>query len=256
MKINNYLPLAIATVAIAAGNTASAGDYSYQTHSANRITVSLIVQTQGESVESEILGVPTNTEVVSQRAITNRSILLMLKDEGEIPDNTISGWSIVAVSGSDQGLMGFYIIKTGQEPVDIDEYMDLDGDDIGIRTGTSTESGNVTTDTYNYSLFNEVTIRNGGYYDEGSTIVSYTANLKYKSVTTETYESDSPPVTTHALSVFNMSAGAGALEELYQYYYYEDYYEEYYDYDYDSLVIGKIVGSTTSLPIEIQNWDW
>ncbi len=227
MKITNYLPLAVATLAIASGNTALAGRPSSQTYSATPITFSLVISTQGEPTYSESSN--TYTAVVNQQRYGNVQILQMLKDEGVIQG--VTGWSIVLVSSSSEedSLVGFYLTKVGKEPININSYLGFDLAGADVKTGTSkTVYGEISytvTDNYSHSLLSVL------YIGQDAGTLAFFGNTKYKTLSTYTYY-EGPTDSTHNINSFNLSNGTG-------FYGYEGPFG-------GSLVTGKVTGPTSA----------
>jgi hypothetical protein len=81
--------------------------------------------------------------------VGNKQLLEVLLEQGIIEDGTISGWSLVEYlqtkgSSDDEGMFqqGIFLVKTGREPIDMNEYIGYTLTDREVESGEETYSEN------------------------------------------------------------------------------------------------------------------
>jgi hypothetical protein len=91
--------------------------------------------------------------------VSNKQLLEVLLEQGIIEDGTISGWSLVEYlqtkgSSDDEGMFqqGIFLVKTGREPIDMNEYLGYTLTEREVESGEETYSENngVYTETSKY----------------------------------------------------------------------------------------------------------
>lgn len=137
MKSINYLPLAIAALALNSGSIALGQLPEISGPLEHRLTVALTVaeEVQNEAKEGAKKTI-YSSEIVRSR-ISNKAFLEFFVDRGEIEE--IRGWSIVGLSYNGKGNFNgnVYLVRTvedAKEYIDVSDYFDI------TRSRTSVES--------------------------------------------------------------------------------------------------------------------
>lgn len=106
--------------------------------------------TEGKPDKNGDVVTTTETKTVVQTfKAGNAEILQGLLDDGELPDDTLKGWSIVGVRALEEGLGydGIYAVKKGQPAVFIPGVDEESSDLLPFKGQASTTAGKETTST-------------------------------------------------------------------------------------------------------------
>lgn len=234
MKIKPYLPLAIASIAIATSHSALA---QFPVASASQTTIELTVTIPTGPTYSGTESNGTVTFGTATRRISNKQILQMLVAQGVI--NNADGWSIAYVVTSPESDGQFYLTKTGKTPRNVSSYLRMGNgedsiDDIDVQTGSytvrNTESSRSESGTINYSGFGAFALYPSG--REGSGILIH-GNVQ-SSVYFSYFSSKSGSNFSLILNALNLLNGTGST----------DYFGP------TSLVQGSVTG-TKGVPIQV-----
>lgn len=195
----NYLPVAIAALAFNSGSIALGGiEMMPSTVLQHKLTVGLILTEQIDNEDKETATSTIYSSKILTSKISNKSFLELFVKLGEIED--IKGWSIVgATYENDTDLQGMFLVKKGEDPVDVTVYFEIYGNEgLYIEAYKQTENNEtgaykggyngfetdgtfdfeceIATDTY-ISLYLDAIINERGTYsyngeDEYTTVIS------------------------------------------------------------------------------------
>lgn len=120
MKPNKYiLPIAIASLTMSAHRVQA--DLVQDNGRSHKLTVSLKAHFEGAKKYDEKSNgdVKFSQKILTQK-ISNKEILEGLVNEGVIAD--IKGWSLILVTNNDADIVGIYIEKKNNVPIDVTQY--------------------------------------------------------------------------------------------------------------------------------------
>ena len=123
MKAKSPLRLAIAALALGASLQANAvnGNGEYREHN---VTVALKLFTESDEQFKETNnGFKASQNIVSEK-ISNTEVLEALVEEGVIDE--INGWSIKVLTYGAGEIVGIYLTKKNEDPVDVSDYFEYD----------------------------------------------------------------------------------------------------------------------------------
>lgn len=142
------LPAIIASLAITGPSSAQA-DLAEDNAREHKVTATLKVFYEGiEEVSQKNNGDIHYSQKIITKKVSNKEILEGLVEEGVIAD--IKGWSIILITGDNAQIVGTYITKKNNLPIDITSFFDASsGHQITAYKGkyidkTESESGTAT----------------------------------------------------------------------------------------------------------------
>jgi hypothetical protein len=152
MKIQKYiLPVALASFAMGTYAQADPAQDNLRSH---QLTVSLKGHYEGEATSKHNNNgvLKSVTQKILTQKISNKQILEALVDNGLI--NSIKGWSLILVTDDEANIVGVFIDKKKNIPIDITQYFNANaGDDLTEVKGKYNSKKDVmTVDTKNKSL--------------------------------------------------------------------------------------------------------
>ncbi len=142
MRPINYLPVAIAALAINSGGLAFAEFSETLEH---KLTIALTESYEDDNVSKETGNGYTDSQKIVKEKISNKEVLDFLEEQNVITDE-IKGWSIVVrtYEGEEQG---FYLVKKGKDDINVSEYLYFNDGSDEVESYTETYAENDTTGT-------------------------------------------------------------------------------------------------------------
>jgi hypothetical protein len=125
MKAKTILPLAFATLALAATNVQAGMQIPLNARQHN-LTIALSLSYEGDYSEKPNSNGYTESQKLETSKLSNKELLQAFLDEdGEVAYEmgyTIKGWSIVLITDDDAEIVGTYLVKKDMESIDVTDY--------------------------------------------------------------------------------------------------------------------------------------
>ncbi|MFZ9936137.1 MAG: hypothetical protein ACO3JG_03665 [Luteolibacter sp.] len=120
MKATSPLCVAAASIALAANVEANGFSGDYREHN---VTIALKLSMEADQNYQETQnGYKASQKIVTEK-VSNRQILEALREEGVIDD--IKGWKIKALTSGAGNVVGIFLTKKNEDPIDVSEFCDL-----------------------------------------------------------------------------------------------------------------------------------